>query len=73
MLVVIGLFLVASDLSQASQTLRDCPPMENSASYVFCENWAAVQTFGSGVIIAIAGVALIVISSKRGQFRTQSL
>ncbi|MBI3639054.1 MAG: hypothetical protein HY223_01940 [Thaumarchaeota archaeon] len=59
-------------MSQASQTLRGCPPMENGAPFAFCQNWAAVQTFVSGIIIAIVGVALIVIARKKGQFRTQS-
>jgi len=72
-LVVMGLFLVTSNLPQAFQTLSGCPPMEMGASYAFCENWAAVQTFASGMIIMIARVALIVIARKKGQFRTQSL
>ncbi|MDE1770838.1 MAG: hypothetical protein KGH87_01000 [Thaumarchaeota archaeon] len=56
-------------MSQASQTLLSgYPPMPMGASSAFCQNGAAVQTFASGVIIVIVGVALIVISSKKGNF-----
>ncbi|MBI1828710.1 MAG: hypothetical protein HY222_01690 [Thaumarchaeota archaeon] len=68
MLIIIGLFLVGTNLSQASQTLRGCPPLENGASFAFCENWTAVQTFASGVIITIVGISLIVIASKKDSF-----
>jgi len=45
--------------------------MPMGASTAFCQNWAAIQTFASGVIIVIVGVVLIVIASKKGPFRTQ--
>ncbi|MDE1872035.1 MAG: hypothetical protein KGH99_00990 [Thaumarchaeota archaeon] len=38
LVVVTGLFLVVSNLSQASQTLSGCPPMPMVDSFAFCEN-----------------------------------